>query len=547
MEIKTINFESFKDQRPGTSGLRKKVPVFMQPHYLESFIQAALDAIAETCPAGLSAETILIGGDGRYYNRQAIQTIVRVAAANHVGGLLIARSGLLSTPAASAVIRARGICGGFVLSASHNPGGPSGDFGVKYNGRNGGPAPEQLTERIFALTKVLKAYRTTDASDVNIDKPAVVDLGECRIEIIDPLEDYMALMRKLFDFPALRKMFKSGFRVRFDAMNAITGPYAKAILEDELGAEPGSVIRALPLEDFGGLHPDPNLTYAADLVAFMNSPQAADLGAASDGDGDRNLILGPACFVTPGDSVAIIAEHAASAIPGYSGGLSGVARSMPTSTALDRVASALKISCYEVPTGWKYFGNLMDAGKCTICGEESFGTGSSHIREKDGLWAVLCWLSVLQKTGLGVSDIVKRHWARFGRSYYQRHDYEGLSLEPANAMIEDLRSKLNALAGRAFAHSRIKSADDFFYKDPVDGSETSRQGIRIQLEDGSRIIIRLSGTGTEGATLRVYFERFLYENVNADVEEMLQPLVLACGELIGLKERLGRDEATVVT
>jgi phosphoglucomutase len=548
--MKTIPTTPFKDQKPGTSGLRKKTRDFMRPHYVENFVQSVFNTVREDLAEGFGGETLVVGGDGRYFNRAATQTILRMAAANGFGRVLVGRDCMLSTPAASAVIRRQNALGGLVLSASHNPGGVDEDFGIKYNVRNGGPAPEGITQRIYEHTLKITEYVTLDHNDLDLQREGSLRLENTEIVVIDPLADYTAVIEELFDFEALRALFKNGFRMQFDAMNAITGPYAHHILEELLGAGAGTVINGTPLEDFGGLHPDPNLAHAAELVAHMNAPDSADapdLGAACDGDGDRNLIVGRNFFVTPGDSLALIAEHAQSCIPGYRKGLAGVARSMPTSTAVDRVAQALEIPCYETPTGWKFFGNLMDAGLCTICGEESFGTGSNHVREKDGLWAVLCWLSIMSAARKPVSKVVRDHWQRFGRSYYQRHDYEGLDLTIVTKMIDALREKLSSLAGSSLAGSRIERADDFSYTDPVDHSVSAHQGIRILLEDGSRIICRLAGTGTGGATLRLYVERYLKDGGAGVIEEVLAPLVQAGRELLELRERLGKDEPTIVT
>jgi phosphoglucomutase len=527
--------------------LRKKTRVFMQPHYVENFVQSVFDAVREITNAQFENETLVIGGDGRFYNREAIQKIVRMAVANGFGRLLVGRSGLLSTPAASAVIRRREALGGLILSASHNAGGVDEDFGIKYNVRNGGPAPEAFTERIYQRTLAIKEYRTIEHPDINLDSVGSLKIGETEVVVIDPLEDYTAVMEALFDFDALRGLFADGFRMTFDAMNAITGPYARHILEERLGAAAGTVINGTPLEDFGGHHPDPNLVHAAGLVERLSRNDAPDFGAACDGDGDRNLILGRDFFVSPGDSLAVIAEHAANAIPGYGGGLAGVARSMPTSAAVDRVAAALGVRSYETPTGWKFFGSLLDAGLCTLCGEESFGTGSNHLREKDGVWAVLAWLSILASTRKSVEQVVREHWKRFGRSYYQRHDFEGLDADAAGKMVADLRSKLDDLKGKTFAGGEIVNADDFSYTDPVDGSTTAKQGIRILLADGSRIVCRLSGTGTSGATLRLYFERYRDDGGVGEVDDILAPLVHATKDLIELRERLGRSEPTVIT
>ena len=545
--MKTVQTTPFKDQRPGTSGLRKKTRVFMQPNYVENFVQSVFDTVREDVAEGFGKETLVVGGDGRYYNREAAQIILRLAAANGFGRVLLGRGSILSTPAVSAVIRRHGTLGGLVLSASHNAGGLEADFGIKYNVRNGGPAPEAITNRIYEHSLKITRYLTIDHPDIDLDHEGSVRLGDTEVVVINPLEDYTQVLEELFDFEALRSLFQKGFRMQFDAMHAVTGPYAHHILEERLGASAGTVINGTPLVDFGGLHPDPNLVHAAELVAHMNVADAPDLGAACDGDGDRNLILGRNFFVTPGDSLAVIAEHAQSSIPGYRAGLAGVARSMPTSTAVDRVAQALGVHCYETPTGWKFFGNLMDAGLCTICGEESFGTGSNHVREKDGVWAVLCWLSILATTRKSVATVVSEHWQRFGRSYYQRHDYEGLELAAATAMIDALRNKLPSLPGVAIAGSHVAQADDFSYTDPVDGSIRGRQGIRILLDDGSRIVCRLSGTGTEGATLRLYVERYLKDGGNGELEAVLAPLVKSARELVELQQRIGRDEPTVIT
>ena len=537
----------FPGQRPGTSGLRKKTRVFLEPRYTENFIQSVFNALRDDSPAGFGEETLVVGGDGRYHNRAVVQVILRMAAANGFGRVLVARGGLLSTPAMSAVIRRHGALGGFILSASHNPGGIDADFGIKYNIRNGGPAPAGVTERIHHHTLSITSYRTLDHPDVDIDRQASFRLGQCQVVVFDPLEDYTRLMEELFDFDLLRDLLRGKFRMLFDAMHGVTGPYARHIFEELLGAPEGTVIHGVPLEDFGGHHPDPNLTHAAELVERLKGAGAPDFGAACDGDGDRNLILGRDFFVTPGDSLAVIAEHAADAIPGYRAGLAGIARSMPTSTAADRVAAALGIPCHETPTGWKFFGNLMDAGMCTICGEESFGAGSNHIREKDGLWAVLAWLSILGATRKPVAEVVAGHWRRFGRSYYQRHDYEAVHSNAAHEMMKELRAGLPGLAGRSMNGVRIAHADDFAYKDPVDGSVSARQGVRILFEDGSRVICRLSGTGTEGATLRVYLERYRKEGLHEDAGAVLAPLVAGIRRLLRLQERFGREEPDVIT
>ncbi|MGE3539623.1 MAG: alpha-D-glucose phosphate-specific phosphoglucomutase [Candidatus Tectimicrobiota bacterium] len=545
--VKIISTSGFPDQRPGTSGLRKKTRVFMQPHYLENFVQAVFNVMHASAPAGAAPGMLIVGGDGRYYNRTALQTIIRMAVANGFGRVLVGRGGLMSTPALSAAIRRRGAMGGLILSASHNPGGIEADFGIKYNVQQGGPAPEAVTEAIYQQTKTLDHYRTIEHADLDLEQEGSCVLGTTEIVVLDPLLDYTAVMEELFDFRALQGLFQSGFRLCFDAMHGITGPYAHYILEQRLGAPAGTVIRGTPLEDFGGHPPDPNLVHAAELVAHMRAGDAPDLGAACDGDGDRNLILGRQHFVSPGDSLAIIAEHAQTAIPGYRAGLAGVARSMPTSTSVDRVAASLGIPCYETPTGWKFFGNLMDAGLCTLCGEESFGTGSNHIREKDGLWAVLCWLSILATTGKTVAQVVGEHWQRFGRSYYQRHDYEDLDATVAREMLAALLAQLPTLAGTMLAGSPVVQAEDFRYTDPVDGSVSTGQGIRILLADGSRIVCRLSGTGTAGATLRLYVERYRQTGEAEDIDAIIAPLAQEARALLDITRRCGRAEPSLIT
>ncbi len=542
--IRIIQTKPFNDQKPGTSGLRKKTRIFEQPHYVENFAQSIFDSLRDS--TDFSGEILAIGGDGRYYNRAAIQKIIRIAAANGFRRVLVGRSGFLSTPAMSALIRRRNAMGGILLTASHNPGGANEDFGIKYNIRNGGPAPEGITERIYEQSLKIERYLTLESNDIDLDREGTTILGRTEVSIIDPLQDYTGVLQTLFDFGAMQSLFQSGFRLCFDAMHGITGIYARHIFENLLGAPSGTVIRGEPLEDFGGLHPDPNQLHAAELVRSMSLPNAPDLGAACDGDGDRNMILSRSFFVTPGDSLAVIAQHAAECLPGYRSGLKGVARSMPTSAAVDRVAAKLGIRCHETPTGWKFFGNLMDAGLCTICGEESFGTGSDHVREKDGLWAVLVWLGILAVRRTSVDRLVQDHWRIFGRSYYQRHDYEQLDLKSAGEMIGELREKVGKMTGISMAASRIVQADDFQYTDPVDGSVSLRQGIRIRLADGSRIIGRLSGTGTEGATLRLYFERYMAGG-DAPIEPMLQPLIAAAGDLFQLKMRFHRDAPSVIT
>ncbi|HHM05687.1 MAG TPA: alpha-D-glucose phosphate-specific phosphoglucomutase [Gammaproteobacteria bacterium] len=544
MKILTIPTTPFPDQRPGTSGLRKKVSTFQQAHYLENFVQSIFDALE-----GCRGQTLVLGGDGRFHNIEAIQVILKMAAANGFGRVLVGRDGLLSTPAASCVIRKHGAFGGIILSASHNAGGPQGDFGIKYNGSNGGPAPEKLTEAIYQRSLDIPSYRILDAADVPLERCGTWRLGDMQVDIIDPVADYAGLMESLFDFGKIHALFNSGvFHMRFDAMHAVTGPYALAILEDRLGAPPGTVMHGTPSLDFGGWHPDPNLTYASELVEAMNALDAPDFGAASDGDGDRNMILGRRFFVTPSDSLAVLAANA-TLVPGYARGLAGVARSMPTSGAVDRVAEHLGIECYETPTGWKFFGNLLDAGRITLCGEESFGTGSDHVREKDGLWAVLFWLNILAERRCPVEEILRSHWARYGRHFYTRHDYEGVDSVRAKNLMDDLRDRLPGLAGQRLQSRLVREADDFSYTDPVDGSVSSSQGLRILFEDGSRIILRLSGTGTEGATLRVYLERFEPDVTQhqTDTRQALAELAGIAEHVAGIRERLERDQPTVIT
>jgi phosphoglucomutase len=533
----------FAGQRPGTSGLRKKVTEFQTPGYLENFVEAIFTTLGDC-----TGMTLVLGGDGRFYNRTAIQVILRMAAAHGVARVLVGRGGLMSTPAVSCVIRKRGASGGIVLSASHNPGGPHGDFGIKYNIDNGGPAPEKITEAIFTNTQTLSEYRISDAPAVDIDRLGATRIERTEVEVIDPVADYAELMSRLFDFDAIRALFGRGFTMCFDGMSAASGPYAKAIIEGMLGAPAGTVINCEPLEDFGGHHPDPNPVNAAELVALMNGPGAPDFGAASDGDGDRNMILGRGLAVTPSDSLAIIAANATVA-PGYREGIAGIARSMPTSTAADRVAEALGVACFETPTGWKYFGNLMDANLVTLCGEESYGTGSNHIREKDGVWAVLFWLNMLAATGKTVEQLVREHWARFGRNYYSRHDYEAVDAAAAEAMMADLRHALPGLAGKTLGAYRVALADDFAYTDPVDQSVSNRQGIRIVMTDGSRIVFRLSGTGTEGATVRLYLERYEADQglQGLDTQEALADLAAIAEQVSGLRKRTGRERPSVVT
>ncbi|PDT51694.1 MULTISPECIES: alpha-D-glucose phosphate-specific phosphoglucomutase [Sinorhizobium] len=541
--IKTVSTNPYGDQKPGTSGLRKKVPVFQQKNYAENFIQSIFDSLE-----GFAGETLVIGGDGRYYNREVIQKAIKMAAANGFGRVLVGRGGILSTPAASNVIRKYKAFGGIVLSASHNPGGPTEDFGIKYNVGNGGPAPEKVTDAIFARTKVIDSYRIADVGDVNLDVEGSQQVEDMTVTVIDPVADYAELMESLFDFAAIRKLISGGFRVVFDAMSAVTGPYAKEIIEKRLGAPKGSVMNFIPLPDFGGHHPDPNLVHARALYETMMAPDAPDFGAASDGDGDRNLIVGKGIFVTPSDSLAILAANAHLA-PGYAKGLAGIARSMPTSGAADRVAEKLGIGLYETPTGWKFFGNLLDEGLATICGEESAGTGSNHVREKDGLWAVLLWLNILAVRKESALDIVRQHWSTYGRNYYSRHDYEGVDSDAANALIAALREKLAGLPGTSFGALTVEAADDFSYNDPVDKSVSSNQGIRILFKGGSRVVFRLSGTGTSGATLRVYIERFEPDPArhDLDTQEALADLIAVADDIAEIKSRTRREEPSVIT
>jgi phosphoglucomutase len=540
--IKTVSTKPFSDQKPGTSGLRKKVSEFRAPHYVENFVQSIFDSLQ-----GFTGKTLVVGGDGRFYNAEAIQTVVRIAAANGFGRILIGQHGWLSTPAVSALIRDIGAFGGIILSASHNPGGPDGDFGIKYNTSNGGPAPEKITDAIFAKSKTIAEFKTLDTPDVDLARLGETKVGDAMVEIVDPVDNYARLMRKLFDFDAIRALFQSGFKMKFDGMHAITGPYAKAIFEDELGAR-GVVMNGVPLTDFGGHHPDPNLTYAKDLVDLVMAPDGPNFGAASDGDGDRNLIIGRGQFITPSDSLAMLAANATLA-PGYARGLKGVARSMPTSAAADRVAAKLGIGHYETPTGWKFFGNLLDAGMATLCGEESFGTGSDHIREKDGVWAVLFWLNILAKRRISVAQLAREHWATYGRNYYTRHDYEEVDLKAGQDMMQALCDKLAALPGQTLAGRKVGAGDDFAYHDPVDGSDAKGQGVRVLFEDGARLVYRLSGTGTVGATIRIYVEA--YEppsgDLGQDAQAALAPLIALARELSEIEQRTGRTAPTVIT
>ena len=543
MQITTVPTHPIDGQKPGTSGLRKKTHVFMGPHYLENYVQAIFDGIG-----GVAGKTLVLGGDGRYFNDRAAQVILRMAAANGAARVIVGRNALLSTPAASHIIRSRGTDGGLILSASHNPGGADADFGLKYNTPNGGPAPEAVTDRIHAATRTITSYRIAESADIDLGTLGPTRLGGTEIEVIDPVADYAALMERLFDFAAIRALFARGFTLRFDAMHAVTGPYAIEILENRLGAAAGSVVNAVPLPDFGAGHPDPNPTWAKELFDLLMGPSSPDFGAASDGDGDRNMILGRGAYVSPSDSLALLAAHAHLA-PGYAGGLRGVARSMPTSGAVDRVAAGLGIACYETPTGWKFFGNLLDAGRVTLCGEESFGTGSDHVREKDGLWAVLLWLNILAVTGKSVKTLLAEHWARFGRNYYSRHDYEDVESDRAEALYAGLRARLPTLAGTRVAGLTVENGDEFSYDDPVDGSRSEGQGLRIRFQGGARAVFRLSGTGTSGATLRVYLERVETDpaRLQDETQAALAPVIAAAEEIGRIREITGRAAPDVVT
>lgn len=543
MKLLSVATSPIDGQKPGTSGLRKKTRVFMGRHYLENYVQAIFNAIG-----GVQGKSLVIGGDGRYFNDRAIQVILRMAAAGGAARAIVGQGGILSTPAASHLIRKRHSDGGLILSASHNPGGPDEDFGLKYNTPNGGPAPEHVTDRIYAESQGLSTYQIIETTDIDLDTLGQSALAGMIVEVVDPVADYAAMMQQLFDFEAIRALFAGGFRMRFDAMHAVTGPYAKAILEDALGAPQGTVVNAVPLPDFGGGHPDPNPIWAKDLMDLMMGPDAPDFGAASDGDGDRNMIVGRGCYVTPSDSLALLAAQAHLA-PAYAKGLKGVARSMPTSAAVDRVAASLGIPAYETPTGWKFFGNLLDAGRATICGEESAGTGSDHVREKDGLWAVLLWLNILAASGKSVDELMRDHWGRYGRNYYSRHDYEGIAKAEADAVIENLRMALPTLVGRTVAGLTVSSADEFGYEDPVDGSVSTGQGLRIGFDGSQRVVFRLSGTGTDGDTIRIYLEalRTDPDHLALDPADVLKPVAQAAGELSRLAALTGRTSPDVIT
>jgi phosphoglucomutase len=540
----TITTQPFLDQKPGTSGLRKQVSVFQQPHYLENFVQSIFDSIGD-----IKGQTLILGGDGRYYNRPAVQIILKMAAANSVGKIKVGQGGILSTPATSCIIRKYQAHGGIILSASHNPGGIDGDFGIKYNTENGGPAPEKVTDGIFARSQVIDRYHILEAADIDLDTLGTSKLGDMVVEVIDSVADYAELMESIFDFKAIKQLLSNGkFRMCMDSLHAVTGPYAHTIFEQILGAPVGTVQNGVPLEDFGGGHPDPNLVYAHDLVEIMFADNAPDFGAASDGDGDRNMILGNNFFVTPSDSLAVMAANA-TLVPGYQQGLTGIARSMPTSQAPDRVAAKLGIKCYETPTGWKFFGNLLDADKATLCGEESFGTSSNHIREKDGLWAVLFWLNILAVKGQSVEEILRDHWYNYGRNYYSRHDYEGVESDRANQLVANLYAQLPTLAGKKFGNYEVEYADDFSYTDPIDNSISQKQGIRIGFTDGSRIIFRLSGTGTQGATVRVYLESYESNSTKhlLDPQDALGKLIQIADEIAQIHKFTAMDKPTVIT
>ena len=547
MTIRTIQTTPIAGQKPGTSGLRKKTPVFMGHHYLENFVQAIFDVVGARNPDG-SGKTFVLGGDGRYFNAEAAQVILRMAAANGAARVIVGQGAILSTPAASHLIRLNKTDGGIIMSASHNPGGPKEDFGVKFNMANGGPAPESVTEAMYQRTTTLTSYQMLDAQDVDLGKVGRHALGPMVVDVVDPVADYAALMESLFDFAAIRAMFAGGFRMRMDSMCAVTGPYAVDILENRLGAAKGTVINGTPLPDFGGMHPDPNPTWAKALMDEMFGENAPDFGAASDGDGDRNMVVGAGIYVSPSDSLAVLAANAHLA-PGYKAGLAGVARSMPTSAAVDRVAASLGIASYETPTGWKFFGNLLDAGKATLCGEESFGTGSDHVREKDGLWAILLWLNILAVRKQPVAEILSEHWAKFGRNYYSRHDFEAIEAVKADAMMTVLRGRLATLPGTKVEGLEVEAADDFAYTDPVDGSMSMAQGVRVLFKGGSRFVMRLSGTGTEGATLRLYLERYVAgpQGLDHDPQEALAPIIKAAHDLAGIKEHTGRVTPDVIT
>lgn len=542
--LQTIDSQPFNDQKPGTSGLRKAVKVFQQPGYLENFVQSVFSYLP-----GCQGASLVLGGDGRYFNDKAIQIILRMAAANGIAEVLVTRDGILSTPAASHLIRKYKTAGGIILSASHNPGGPDADFGIKFNGHNGGPASESVTETIYQLTRSISSYRIIEAADIDLSAAGEQQLGEMRIRVLDPVDDYASLMESLFDFDLIRDFLQQeNYNISFDAMSAVTGPYGVELFEKRLGCPAGTVLRGQPLPDFGGGHPDPNLAYAPELVSRMYSDSGPIFGAASDGDGDRNMVLGHNTFITPSDSLAIIAANA-TLVHGYKQGIAGVARSMPTSAAVDRVADKLGVEKFETPTGWKFFGNLLDAGRITLCGEESFGTGSNHVREKDGVWAILFWLNMLAVKQQPVADILQQHWQQFGRNAYARHDYEAIDSSRANDLMAALQAKLPGLPGQVMNSRTVESADDFAYTDPVDGSVSEHQGIRVHFSDGSRVVYRLSGTGTQGATLRVYLEAYTQneDDFASDAHSLLKPMADIAGHIADIEKITERSEPTVIT
>jgi phosphoglucomutase len=541
--VRTVQTTPFKDQKMGTSGLRKAVKLIKQPHYLENLFQSIFDVRKDNV-----GKTLVLAGDGRYWNLETIQIFLKMAAANGIALVKVGQNGILSTPAASCVIRKYKADGGILLTASHNAGGENADFGVKYNLANGGPAPENVTNAIFETSKTISSYKIIDAPDVDISRIGKHKLGEMTVEVIDSVADFQEMMESIFNFPAIKQLFQTGFSLCMDSLHAVTGPYAHSIFEKTLGAKSGTVHNGTPLPDFGGGHPDPNLVYAHDLVKIIYGDNAPDMGAACDGDGDRNMILGKKFFVTPGDSLAVLAANA-KLIPAYKNGLAGVARSMPTSQAVDLVAKELGLTCYETPTGWKFFGNLMDAGKTTLCGEESFGTGSNHIREKDGLWAILFWLNIVAARKQSIEEIVREHWKTYGRNYYTRHDYEGIDNAQADQLMSELDAKATTLKGQKLNGYEVQHADDFSYTDPVDGSVSKNQGIRIGFVDGSRIVFRLSGTGTTGATLRVYIEKFENDvnKLDQDSQEALKDFIAIAQEIANIKKHTGMDKPTVIT
>ena len=546
MNIITHTTAPFDGQKPGTSGLRKKVTVFQQPHYLANFVASIFAAVKPE--DGFAGKTLVIGGDGRFYNDTAIQLVIKMAVAQGFARILIGQNGILSTPAVSHIIRKYGAFGGVILSASHNAGGPDGDFGIKFNMSNGGPAPEKITDAIYAYSQTVSSYTAADCADVDLSQLGTTMIGNVSVEIINSVTDYVELMQELFDFDAIRALFASGFTLKFDAMHAVTGPYAHAIFEDLLGAAKGSVFNGTPSTDFGGHHPDPNLVHAKELYDLMMSNNAPDFGAASDGDGDRNLIIGRGIAVTPSDALAILAANAHLA-PAYAGGISGVARSMPTSAAVDRVAQKLGVECFETPTGWKFFGNLLDAGRITLCGEESAGAGSNHVREKDGLWAVLLWLNILAKTRISVKELLENHWAQYGQNYYTRHDFEEIETDKANPVMAHIKAQLPTLAGKQFGSLTVQSADDFSYHDPIDGSVSHNQGLRVLFTDGSRIVYRLSGTGTVGATICMYIEQYQADpsKHGGDTQTALAELIQIAYQISDIAALTGRTAPNVIT